>query len=385
MPSSLVTHYGSFGTNTQTDLESVFPRTDAGAGTQSLNNSIALINPALLIESFLDAVTAGTTQTQAGATALTGEVNRIATVGTIGDGVKLPASQQGLTIFVINDATNACQVYGTGADTIDAQTNTTGVLQMGKSVVLYSCVQSGKWQTEGLSTGFDPGLGLQTLAFANTITAFATGGQASATKLTKLMNRLTTVATQGDSVALPPSAAGMVIYIDNQGANICQVYGDNGAADTINGVATGTGIAQAPQTVVGYFCHVAGNWETSASGALPVAKFTSINVGTGTLAQGNITGASYVSLTSTNATPGNQTPRTATQMFNDTPGAQVGMSYVLRITNTGAGTFTLAAGATGVTLTGTMTVPQNTTRDFIVTFNSATTLTIQAIGVGTFS
>ena len=113
------------------------------------------------------------------------------------------------------------------------------------------------------------------------------------------------------------------------------------------------------------------------------AKLTEINVTAGTLAAGNITGAGFVSLVSINATPGTQTTRTATQMFAD-QNLPVGSSYTLRITNTGAGTLTLGAGA-GVTLTGTMTVPVNTTRDFIVTFNSATTLTIRAIGTGTFS
>ena len=114
------------------------------------------------------------------------------------------------------------------------------------------------------------------------------------------------------------------------------------------------------------------------------SKLTEINVTVGTLAAGDITGAAYVSLVSINATPGTQTTRTATQMFADQAIYPVGSSYTLRITNTGAGTLTLGAGA-GVTLTGTMTVPVNTTRDFIVTFNSATTLTIRAIGTGTFS
>lgn len=114
------------------------------------------------------------------------------------------------------------------------------------------------------------------------------------------------------------------------------------------------------------------------------AKLVVINVTVGTLAAGDITGASHVTLVTTNATPGTQTTRTATQMFADAATMQVGQSYTLRITNTGAGTLTLGAGA-GVTLTGTMTVPVNTTRDFVVTFNSATTLTIRATGTGTFS
>lgn len=115
-------------------------------------------------------------------------------------------------------------------------------------------------------------------------------------------------------------------------------------------------------------------------------KLTEINVTVGTLAAGNITGASvFVQLVSINATPGTQTTRTAALMIADQGIGLYTVSYQLRITNTGAGTFTLAAG-TGVTLTGTMTVPVNTWRDFIVTLNgAAVTATIRAIGTGTFT
>lgn len=116
------------------------------------------------------------------------------------------------------------------------------------------------------------------------------------------------------------------------------------------------------------------------------AKYTSINVTTGTLSAGDITGASaFVHLTSTNAAPGTQTTRTAALMVADQGIGTATVSYLLRITNTGAGTLTLGAGS-GVTLTGTMTVPVNTFRDFLVTLNgSAVTATIVAIGTGTYS
>lgn len=117
--------------------------------------------------------------------------------------------------------------------------------------------------------------------------------------------------------------------------------------------------------------------------ALPKAKFTSINVTTGVLAVGNITGAHFVSLMTTNAVPGNQQCRTAAQMIADHGKGAVDASYILRVTNTGAGTFTLTTN-TGVTLTGTMTVAQNTWREFVVTMG-ASTVTIQSIGVGTYS
>lgn len=113
------------------------------------------------------------------------------------------------------------------------------------------------------------------------------------------------------------------------------------------------------------------------------SKLTLLNVaGPATLSAGDITGANDVVLKSSNAAPGTQTTRTATQMSGDHGGSLA--PYRLRITNIGAGTFTLAAGS-GVTLTGTMTIATNTWRDFVVTFASASALTIESVGVGTYS
>jgi hypothetical protein len=68
-------------------------------------------------------------------------------------------------------------------------------------------------------------------------------------------------------------------------------------------------------------------------------------------------------------------------MLADIPGAQVGHSYVFRVVNTGAGTLTLAMDAS-VTGTGTLTVATNTFRDYLLTFLTATTASIQSIGSG---
>jgi hypothetical protein len=58
-----------------------------------------------------ETVTAGTTQTQAGATALTGFVNYV-TTGTAADGVKLPAERLvGDVIYVVNSSANSLNVY----------------------------------------------------------------------------------------------------------------------------------------------------------------------------------------------------------------------------------------------------------------------------------
>lgn len=120
-----------------------------------------------------------------------------------------------------------------------------------------------------------------------------------------------------------------------------------------------------------------------SSPSVAEAQFTTAALTAGTLAAGAITGAAITVLQNTGATPGAQTVRTAAQMLADFVGASVGFTYILRIVNTGAGTLTLTGGGgTGVTVTGTATVAQNVFRDYVVTFNTNTTATIQSIGSG---
>lgn len=116
-------------------------------------------------------------------------------------------------------------------------------------------------------------------SFKDTITAQHTSpSQSTATKMTAMINRITTVTAAGDAVALPPSVAGMEIQVINHGANAVQVYGDNGAGDKINDVATGTGVSQMIGSSVVYSCVTAGNWYaegigTGYSGSLPTFSF----------------------------------------------------------------------------------------------------------------
>ena len=56
-------------------------------------------------------ITAGTTQTQAGGTALTTSTNVVTTVTTAGDGVTLPNAMIGDSANVLNLGANACTVY----------------------------------------------------------------------------------------------------------------------------------------------------------------------------------------------------------------------------------------------------------------------------------
>ena len=73
-----------------------------------------------LIKSVTNTITAGSTQTQAGATALTKDINRVTVSGTDGDGVALPAAVAGAKIEIINDdSAQTIQIWPASGDAID--------------------------------------------------------------------------------------------------------------------------------------------------------------------------------------------------------------------------------------------------------------------------
>ena len=77
------------------------------------------------------------------------------------------------------------------------------------------------------------------------------------------------------------------------------------------------------------------------------------------------------------------TPNAAT-LFQSISNCIVGQTFKFRVVNssTGAYTWTVVAG-TGGTVVGTATVPQNTWREYLVTFTSPSTATYQSLGSGT--
>jgi hypothetical protein len=99
---------------------------------------------------------------------------------------------------------------------------------------------------------------------AAAVTAFAGGGQTSATQLDYGLSNVTVVATGNDSVKLPPCVAGAWCFLRNVTATSMTVYGYG--TDTIDSVASATGNAQAGTKgklyfgVVGTGTGVAGNW-----------------------------------------------------------------------------------------------------------------------------
>ena len=102
------------------------------------------------------------------------------------------------------------------------------------------------------------------------ITATASGTQANAVLLTAQFNKVATVATSADSVKLPQISAvpntlgciGSSVIVRNAGASTLQVFGSG--TDTINDVATATGVAVATLKTAVFICHswngTTGNW-----------------------------------------------------------------------------------------------------------------------------
>src|SRR5580765_4637289 len=87
----------------------------------------------------------------------------------------------------------------------------------------------------------------------NGITATAGGTKAAARLLKATINQLSVVATNTDSVKLPANPQpGNVVFIANDGAAVAQVFGSNN--DTIDGVATATGVALTNATRCFYIC-----------------------------------------------------------------------------------------------------------------------------------
>lgn len=195
-------------------------------------------------------------------------------------------------------------------------------------------------------------------SFEDGITAKAGGGQSGAYQLTRQNNRLTVVATAGDSVKLPPALPGLECFIINHGAQPAQIFGNG--TDTINDVAAATGVPQMPNSTVIYLCMTAGIWYTEglASGFVPGGgSFQTYSTQTGITAHAGGTQAAAVPITAMNA----QVSVCATAGDSVVlPPAKVGMEVT--VVNNGAAScnvFAASQAQGGVTGGDTMNQTQN--------------------------
>jgi hypothetical protein len=85
------------------------------------------------------------------------------------------------------------------------------------------------------------------------ITATAGGTKATARLLKATVNQVSVCATTGDSLKLPANPLpGNMVFIANDGAAAADIYGSNN--DTIDGVATATGVVLSNASRSFFFC-----------------------------------------------------------------------------------------------------------------------------------
>lgn len=347
---------------------------DAGVGFAGPLNTVLAVDTV---------VAAGTNQ--ATATVLAADFNRLTSVPS-GTGVVLPAAKAGMDVLIMNHGGLPVKVYGAGSDTVDDVAAATGVSQMDRSVVLYTCYSNGAWYTEGLATGYSIS-GLQTVQSADAVAAAGTS-QATATPTNSTVVTVATVGV-GTGVNLPQSSVGLQTTIINTGANPLQVYAFQGSADTINGAAAASGISLLPGTTATFSCTAVGQWTVQPGSTKDAAFNTNSATTSTTLTAANISGgvASVdLQMTGTLAAGATATLPTVASLALALHSPTIGTSYRLRITNASAGAFAwTVATNTGWTLAGTQTIAQNTWREYVVTLTTLTTATLQSVATGTYS
>ncbi len=233
-------------------------------------------------------ITAGTTQTQAGARQLTEEFNNVTTVGTANDGVKLPAAVVGLAITVKNAGANALKIYPYTSDAIDDEAADAGIVIPVESVVTFRAIDGTTWQsdienqvgaiaTTDQLTEKTSGSGITFASLfmekiTTGITAFATGGQASAVALVSQINNITVCATAGDSVKLPSAVAGLRIVVKNNGAAALDIF--PATSDSIDALAVNLAVRIQPGSVITFYAKDGIVWESDKDETVTVVSPT---------------------------------------------------------------------------------------------------------------
>ena len=109
-------------------------------------------------------------------------------------------------------------------------------------------------------------------ANATGITAFATGGQASATALTEEINNVTTCATAGDSVKLPAAVAGKHVWVKNSGTTALDIF--PATSDSIDALAVNLAVRIQPGSSIHFYAKDATVWESDKDASLTLVAPT---------------------------------------------------------------------------------------------------------------
>ena len=135
--------FGQSTRNTGADMEFV----DKASGTVVLGFRSAI--GSLPVSSSADSLTAHAGGGQTSALQLTAAINRVTTVASGNDSVKLPVSTAGLEVTVINAAaSNSLVAYGQTGDIINALSANTGFTVAANKVCVFFCCTAGQWHTQ---------------------------------------------------------------------------------------------------------------------------------------------------------------------------------------------------------------------------------------------
>jgi len=132
------------------------------------------------------------------------------------------------------------------------------------SAVLKQYFQTGKKPTETqfanlIDTLFSRGTTSSGVYTTTTdITAFAGGGQADATQLTTEYNKVTTVATDADSVKMMDAIVGQRMLIVNAGVSSLAIYPKTG--ELFEGLSANTKVDLSKTASLEAFCFATGIW-----------------------------------------------------------------------------------------------------------------------------
>lgn len=204
---------------------------------------------------------------------------------------------------------------------------------------------------------------------------------ASATAGTQFGVILPSNSTGSDTIVLNPTAVAVAVY--------------PAVGGTINGQAVNTPVYVPATGAIELFAAGTNAWsaQVSSNVSTSVAVQTSASTAGFTLTGPNMFSATVETdllLTGTLAGAVNLTLPTvavlATQMQQLGAIPFTGASFKFRVVNASAGAFAWTVVTnTGWTLVGTMSVAQNTWRDFVVNFTSAAAATLTSVGTGTYS
>lgn len=134
---------------------------ESGTGAQVYATSPTLVTATLttptvssptisgfIVHTSTNAITASSTQTQLAATALTSKINRVVTVASANNAVKLPAATAGKEVTVINaHASNAIGVFPASGDTINALSQDAVYAMAAAKTAMFFCAVAGTWNS----------------------------------------------------------------------------------------------------------------------------------------------------------------------------------------------------------------------------------------------